>query len=349
MSKSEAIRQNPDFPWLSLDDVEGLARFMCARGWLEPGETIAACEKAGEGNMNLTLRVRTATRSVILKQSRPWVEKYEHIEAPPNRSQYEQAFYRRASEIEGAAERMPRLLGADSESCTLLLEDLSEAQDFTTIYARESISSADLVELAEFAAALHEATAGDADAAFANREMRALNHQHIFEIPLQEDNGLVLDGHEPGLDAAAARIKQDTAFVERTHETGKRYLADGRHLVHGDYFPGSWLRTEGGVRVIDPEFCFYGDAEFDLGFAIAHFALCDQPRSTSAAFLEHYRQARAAELLDRWIARYAAAEIMRRLIGVAQLPIPPSDGFRADLLERSRQVMLKEELEPLWQ
>ena len=348
MSKSDAIHQNPDFPWLSLDDVEGLAGFMHNRGWLDPDEVITACEKAGEGNMNLTLRVRTATRSVILKQSRPWVEKYDHIEAPWHRSRFEQAFYRRAAEINGALERMPRLLGADREACALLLEDLVGADDFTSMYSGGSISADELEELANFAAALHEATEGDPDPALANREMRALNHQHIYEIPLQEDNGLALDGHEPGLDAAAARLKCDTAFVERTYETGRRYLADGRHLVHGDYFPGSWLRTEGGVRIIDPEFCFYGDAEFDLGFAIAHFALCKQPESTAAAFLESYRHKRAVQLDNCWIARFSAAEIMRRLIGVAQLPIPPSGGFRAALLERSRRVMLEECLEPLW-
>ena len=51
-----------------------------------------------------------------------------------------------------------------------------------------------------------------------------------------------------------------------------------------------------------------------------------------------------------WIARYAAAEAMRRLIGVAQLPIPPTStgSPRAGLLERSRATMLAAEVERLW-
>ena len=101
--------------------------------------------------------------------------------------------------------------------------------------------------------------------------------------------------------------------------------------------------------MIDPEFCFYGDAEFDLGFAVAHLALARQPAAAAHGFLEAYRRScHHAELDDRRMARYASAEVMRRLIGVAQLPIPPSDGFRAVLLEQSRQMMLTESLEPLW-
>lgn len=349
MSKSEAIRADPDFPWLSLDDCEGVAQFMRSRGWLEPREEVLACEKAGEGNMNLAIRVRTDQRSLILKQSRPWVEKYDHIPAPADRSQFEGRFYQRAGKIEAVARRMPRLLGADFEACSLLLEDLAGAEDFTAMYSGASISTAALTELAEYLAALHEATYGQPDPNFANRAMRSLNHQHIYDIPLQEENGLVLDGYESGLDAAAAQLKRDREYVKRTHETGRRYLADGRCLVHGDYFPGSWLRTKHGVRVIDPEFCFYGDAEFDLGFAVAHYALSRQGATAARGFLETYRRlCHRAELDDRSMARYASAEVMRRLIGVAQLPIPPSDGFRAALLEQSRQMMLTESLEPLW-
>ena len=349
MSKSEAIQARPDFPWLSLDDPVGVAQFMRNRGWLESGEEVLDCQKAGEGNMNLAIRVRTNRRSVILKQSRPWVEKYEHIPAPPDRSHFEGRFYRRAGEIEAVARRMPRLLAADEEACSLLLEDLAGAEDFTAMYTGGTIAGAELTDLAEFLAALHEATFGQPDPQFANRDMRSLNHQHIYDIPLQQDNGLSLDGYEPGLDAAAAELKHDHTYVERTHETGRRYLADGRCLVHGDYFPGSWLKTNRGVRVIDPEFCFYGDAEFDLGFAVAHFALTRQPAATAHGFLEAYGHSRErAKLDDRLMARYASAEVMRRLIGVAQLPIPPSEGFRAALLERSRQTMLGENLELLW-
>ena len=87
--------------------------------------------------------------------------------------------------------------------------------------------------------------------------------------------------------------------------------------MHADYFPGSWLRTGDGIRVIDPEFSFPGDPELDLGCAVAHMALAGQPREIADRFLAAYGPA-SADLDPIWLARYAAVEMMRRLIGVAQ-------------------------------
>ena len=53
---------------------------------------------------------------------------------------------------------------------------------------------------------------------------------------------------------------------------GERYLRqNGSSLIHGDLFPGSLLQTGSGeLRVIDPEFCFCGDPEFDIGVFYAN-------------------------------------------------------------------------------
>ena len=70
-------------------------------------ESVIAAERAGEGNMNCTLRVRTNERTFILKQARPWVEKYPQIEAPDERALVEAAFYRIAQVLPSVGSRMP--------------------------------------------------------------------------------------------------------------------------------------------------------------------------------------------------------------------------------------------------
>ena len=76
------MRPKAEPVWLDAGDAAGVARFLRERGWIEPDEVVLEVGRAGDGNMNLTLRVRTGQRSLILKQARPWVEKYPHIAAP---------------------------------------------------------------------------------------------------------------------------------------------------------------------------------------------------------------------------------------------------------------------------
>jgi 5-methylthioribose kinase len=177
--------------------------------------------------------------------------------------------------------------------------------------------------------------------------MRQLNYTHCFEVPLDPRNGLLLDRFEPGLGDAAERLAAEDAFRGVVAEAGARYLSAGGPLVHGDYFPGSWLRTPAGIRVIDPEFCFLGERAIDVGCAVAHLVLARQAPDAALRFLDAYGD--DPRVVDPGaLARYAAVEIVRRLIGVAQLPIAPTRGWRAALLARAREAALEGSLTPLW-
>jgi 5-methylthioribose kinase len=337
----------PDFPLLAADRPELVESLMRRLGWLRSGERVRGCERAGEGNMNLTLRVRTSSRSVILKQSRPWVEKYDSIAAPFDRVLVERRFYERVAGIPGVATSMPRLLGADDEARVLLLEDLGEAQDLTGLYRQGELTTLEARALGAYLRALHGATRGQEPAGLENREMRALDHEHIFVVPYRADNGVDLERLEPGSSVAARRLREDLRLRSKVADLGERYLADGPVLVHGDFFPGSWLRARGRLFVIDPEFCFFGDAELDLGVAVAHLVLSRQSfrvgEELIRAAVDPGSEVAAHESL---VARYAGVEVIRRLIGVAQLPIAaPTDGFRAGMLERARVAILEETLE----
>jgi 5-methylthioribose kinase len=338
MNRDEFQRQHPDAYFLDANDLAGLTAYLRERGWIEPDETVCGAGKAGEGNMNYTLRVATAARSFILKQARPWVEKYPQIAAPIERAGVEGRFYEAIAGDAELSAMMPRLLGLDAASHILALEDLGEARDFTTLYQGARLMEAEADALADFLSRLHRSdTARKSD--FANRAMRALNHLHIFDFPLQFDNGLDLDAITPGLDEAARELKADVSYVRTVHGLGELYLRNGDALLHGDYFPGSWLQTARGLRVIDAEFCFYGPPEFDLGVAVAHLHLAHQGEAIVQRFLARYRPVGA---LDReLVGQLAGVELMRRLIGVAQLPLQCDLDAKRALLTRSRELMLK--------
>lgn len=347
MNRADHVAANPDFPWLNADDPPGITAFLRQRDWLEPKEHVLDSGRAGEGNMNLTLRVRTDRRSVVVKQARPWVEKYDHIEAPWSRIDFECRFYERVVAIAEVASRMPRLLAADPDAHTIMLEYVDGADDLASLYAGAKLDRAALAELADYLVGLHNTTQGEATEAFSNTGMRELNHAHIFNVPLLEDNGVQLEQYEPGLESTATKLRSDEAYRKLVENLGEKYLGSGRCLVHGDFFPGSWLWSPRGLFVIDPEFCFIGTPEIDLGCAIAHMALAKQGRETAAAFLSRYSQS-SGDFDTGGLAQYAAVEVMRRLLGVAQLPIPASNGWRSELLLRSRGAMLNSSWELLW-
>ena len=347
--KADFQTRYPGVYFLDASDLPALNAYLTAGERLRPGEILLGAEKAGEGNMNCTVRVRTSSGSVIVKQARPWLEKYPRISAPFDRTLIEARFYRLVASSEPVASRMPRLLWSDDTARTLALEDLGTASDFFPLYARQTaLPEATIAALVDYLCVLHRlAAAGSGErAALANRDMRALNHEHMFALPLREPNGLDLDAYTgtPGLAAAAATLKADAAYGQAVAALGERYLhGEGSSLVHGDFFPGSFLQTAAGVRIIDPEFCFYGDAELDVGVLAAHLLLAGEPAARAEGVFSGYGML-GGNFSVGLARQYAGVEIMRRLIGVAQIPTLQANFQRKTRwLALSRQLVLEPE------
>ncbi|MFT7693924.1 MAG: 5-methylthioribose kinase [Candidatus Latescibacterota bacterium] len=325
---------------LDIDDIPGVEAYLRERGWLEDTERVEALTRAGEGNMNCTLRVNTTTRSFIAKQSRPWVEKYPDIAAPEERVLMEAMFYQAVGHHTEIAERMPRLLDCDEENYVVLLEDLGETADFTSIYNDGQQDVPPLRQLCRWLAALHEVSfAAETRRQLENRSMRQLNHEHLYHFPLLADNGLDLDAITPGLKERAVRLISNASYVRAISELGQLYLQDGGHLLHGDFYPGSWVHSSDDVWVIDPEFCFFGRSEFDVGIIIAHLLLAARPLDYAGQVFDYY--AAPSAFSNELALRFAGMEIMRRLIGVAQLPLAAGLEFKTQLLDLSEQLLLE--------
>jgi 5-methylthioribose kinase len=328
---------------LDRNDLAGLTLYLRSKDWIAAQETVCRAESAGEGNMNYTLRIQTTKRSFILKQARPWVEKYPGIPAPCSRAEMEAHFYETVLTNGQIAQHMPKLLGYDARNRVLMLQDLVLAQDFTFLYrdTQSSFDEADLGVLTHYLVALHRSFRDLRFAEeFSNTEMRALNHEHIFVLPLRSGDGLDLDSITPGLRVFARQLQSDSLYLKLVRALGDRYLdnSSGRCLIHGDYFPGSWLKTGDRVYVIDPEFCFFGPPEWDLGVMVAHLYLAGISNRVIQDVSNLYI---AAASINISLARqFAGVEIMRRLIGVAQLPLRYGLDEKQRLLQLSRELVL---------
>jgi 5-methylthioribose kinase len=311
--------------------------YLRKNNWLYDGEQVISTSIPGSGNMNYVIRVHTSQRTVILKQSMPYVEKYPSIEAPQERIKTEYLFYRHISSQQKVQQYMPVAIGLDLRQYILVLEDAGAMQDATSLYSNPGlVQEQHLNSLLDYLNALHSFshTTEPVDG-FENSKMKTLNAVHIFSFPFQSNNGFNLDNIQSGLQAASLPYKQNNSLKKKISQLQAIYMDSGKYLLHGDYYPGSWLVDTTTIKVIDPEFCFYGTNVFDLSVLIAHLkmARCSAPLIQKT--IERYQLPFDKQLLSA----LTGVEILRRIIGLAQLPLHLSLAQKQELMEEAVRMI----------
>lgn len=312
---------------LQLDiDINTLTEFLNEKNILNEGEKVLSIEKPGEGNMNVVLRISTNQRSFIAKQSRHFVQKYQDIPAPIDRIAVEHRFYQT---IEGSSinSYFPGLIGFYPEDHMMILEDLGESLDMTFAYEQRNVSEAHIQQLVSIARGIHQNPIKEDYPS--NLELRKLNHQHVFVLPFLEENGFSLDSIQEGLQNLSLSIKTNQSLKGKVKKLGELYLSTGDVLLHGDYYPGSWIIKDDQVFVLDPEFSHVGMAEFDLGVMIAHIFMSTGMANTLDQIIKDY----VGSVDTKLVREFAGTEVIRRLIGLAQLPLERSLEEKKQLLD----------------
>ena len=320
------------------DELNRLSLIAQQNNWLDNDDAIASLAKAGEGNMNRVYRASLLSgRTLIIKESLPYVAKYPDIPAPIERIGVEAAFYK-AIQNTDLTQHTPGVIGYDQDAHCLCLEDLGNGADLMMLYREHTPNDTKLFsDLLNWLSRLHRVGIEQPEQ-FANKAMRELNHTHIFSLPFTQDNGLEFS--DQLTEGWQALLDPDLADAARN--LGDLYLQDmraGGCLLHGDFYPGSWLAVdENRIAVIDPEFGFYGRAEFDLGVFMAHLLMAGYADSKVRSILEQYQQ---DDCFHMPLARqFAGVEILRRLFGVAQLPLTQDDDEILDLAANAKQMVL---------
>lgn len=326
--------------WLDLSDPENILSLARQHRWIAPSAQITSLERPGEGNMNFLVRVKTDQNSIIIKQSRPWVERFRQIPAPVDRINTEAAFYEAIRQDRILSNRFPRLIDRWPARHILVLEDLGSGGDYTFIYTQpDEFMPTVLNELATLLSRLHHLAfrAEERQAYPHNMALRRLNHEYFYEFPFRQDNGLDLESIQPGLSALAQPFKLDKDLLSGINRLGQVYLSPGPALIHGDFIPSAWLKTPGGVAIIDPEFSFFGYPEFDLGIMVAHLHLAQVDVELIDQVLNTYEEPAGFDQSLRQA--FTGIEILRRLIGIAQLPVKLSLERKSILLRHGAELI----------
>ena len=168
-----------------------------------------------------------------------------------------------------------------------------------------------------------------------NYSLKELNHEHIFVLPFQK-NDFQLDDIQSGLKKLSTYITNDSNINDVVKRIGDMYLKVGNTLLHGDYYPGSWMQKDDNVYVIDPEFSHLGFKEFDLGVMAAHLTMITESEDYLNKIIKAY-----SENIDKSIFyKVSGIEIIRRIIGLAQLPLDMSLNAKEKLLNIAKKMIL---------
>lgn len=298
--------------------------------------TVVKVEIAGDGNMNFTFRLTFDDQdTVIIKQSPPYCARFPDIPAPERRILSEFKYYELSAMDDFLTAHSPGLLGLDEELRIAYISDLGVATDFEYLYAQQKKLDKDTCQnLVRYLVSLHSLIIPD-DIEFDNFAMRELNHAYIFQLPyLADDDAIDLDTVTDGLQEIAKPYKNDDELRQAAKELGELYFKKSRTLIHGDYYPMSWIETDKGLFVIDPEFGFLGLAEIDLGVFLAHMVLSNNFEVAMSSINELY-----GDYDSSLVAKFCAVEVFRRITYVSQLPLINSLEFKAELLSKAAEAL----------
>ncbi|WP_428376830.1 S-methyl-5-thioribose kinase [Lichenicoccus sp.] len=275
-------------------DQEGVRRHLADRPALaarlggDPGGWTV--REVSDGNLNSVFLAEGPSGGLCVKQSLPHVRVDTNWKLPLDRAFFEAAYMRAVAPHVGAA--MPALLDYDPALFCLTMERLSphlilrRGLIARIRYPRMAADVGRFVARACFAtsalARRFEAVMDDIALFARNQTLTRITVDLVLTDPyrLSPRNRWTA----PGLDAAAAAIRDDAALKHAAARMGERFLGRPQALLHGDLHAGSVMVTADETRVIDGEFALMGPIGFDLGLFVGNLllSLFSQPGHAAA-------------------------------------------------------------------
>ena len=320
-------------------DTGSVLRFVRARTDFFPPDANLQAEEIGDGNINYVFRVRdTETgRSLVVKQA----DRLLRSSGRPldtGRSRIEADILR----IEGklAPGCVPEVYDFCETMCAVTMEDVSDyrnlrlellagktfpafPEQIADFLARTLLPTTDLVLDRQQKKALVKR--------FTNPELCDITEDLVLTEPYWDykNRNILTPGTE---DFVRERLYENAPLKAEVAALRDRFMNCPQALLHGDLHTGSIFVNPDGIKVIDPEFAFYGPMGYDAGNVIGNliFAWANKrlTEPQSAAFLKWIRQAVIA-VFDGF-----RAALEREYDRRVTLPLYREDAFRQRYIDR---------------
>lgn len=260
------------------------------------------CEEIGDGNINYVYRIfdTNTKKSLILKQADVQTRVRPDGYLNPDRSIREAEVLKLYNEC--APGFSPKIIYADPVMAAIIMEDIGSYSNLRTelmagkiFYGIEKLIARFIVDtsLPSTDLVLAYQKKFKAAAKFYNPDLCKITEDLVFTHPYKDvrQRNILLPENADWL---KKKFYEDSNLIARIAALKEKFNNYPQGLIHGDLHSGSIFvkneNEETKIKIIDPEFAFYGPIAYDLGNVLAHFIFAQGYAKYSPLFVDEEKQ-----------------------------------------------------------
>ena len=274
-------------------------------------------EEIGDGNINYIFRVieDSTGKSVVLKQA----DKFLRSSGRPldlDRNRIEAEILKLEGEY--APGFVPKVYRYDDIMCVIVMEDISAYKNLRKELISGKIFPKFADEISSFLVdtllpttdlVLDRGEKKDRVRKFVNVELCDISECLVFTEPYvnDKDRNIVIPENKEFVEKY---LYNDIELRGEVAKLKNNFMNNAQALIHGDLHSGSIFINKDGMKVIDPEFAFYGPMGYDIGNVIGNlfFSLINRkhlmPESDEKAEFINWLTQAIRDILDLFITKF---------------------------------------------
>ncbi len=259
-----------------MNEQDAMAYVADKMDYFDEGAVLEASE-IGDGNINYVFVVRdtVSDKSIVLKHADVLLRSSgRELDVDRNRIEAEVL----ALQNKYAPGLVPKVYMYDPVMCVVVMEDISAyknlrtellarktfptfAEDITTFMVNTLLPTTDLV--------MDSGAKKDAQASYINKDLCKISEDLVLTEPFIDYKGrnIIIEGQLPYIEE---HVYGDKELVLQAGILKNNFMNNAQALLHGDLHSGSIFANQDGVKVLDPEFAFYGPIGYDVGNVIGN-------------------------------------------------------------------------------
>ena len=244
---------------------------------LFPENANLTVKEIGDGNINYIFKVENKIdgKSIVLKQA----DKLLRSSGRPldlTRSKIEANILRIENNL--APHYVPEIYFYDEIMCVLAMEDISEYKNLRTELIAGKIFPNFADNISEFLSRtlllttdlfMNKFEKKKNVKEFINPELCDISECLVFTEPYDnnKNRNIITTGNEEFVENMLYKNEDLHFAILKLRE---KFMNYSQSLIHGDLHSGSIFINEKGIKIIDPEFSFYGPMAYDVGNVIGN-------------------------------------------------------------------------------